>query len=107
EWRDLFHWTLRIAFSSYNEKATDKRMDEVIGIEFTRGIIVRRIGKEELHQLLRRRVFKIGSEPQFACWSMIQLQIDAVHERKVERTSNHLEITSRAYHWTDASRHER
>ena len=61
--RYLLHCSLRIAFSSYNEKSIDKRMDEVIGIEFTRGITICEIGKEELHQ---KQQIAIRQKPRFA-----------------------------------------
>src|SRR5262249_10779227 len=107
EGRYLLLCTRRSVFSSHDEKSIGKRMDEVIGIKSTCGVTVCEIDKEEFQQLLSRGVLKIRSYPQFACWSTIQLRIDFVHERRVERTSNHLEVTSRAYQWTNPGRHER
>ena len=65
-----------------------------------------RIGKEELHQLLRGRVCKIGSEPQFTLEPSIQLRVDLVHECDVQRAHYELEITPRPHHWNNASGHE-
>jgi len=76
----VLYLILRIAFSSYKEKSIDKRMDEVISIESTRGIAICEIGKEKLHQLLRRWVFKIGSKPQVTLGRSVQFRVDLVYE---------------------------
>jgi hypothetical protein len=63
-------------------------VNQVVTIKIAEGGFTFDIRKQEFQQLLCSRVLEIRPVPQFACWSTIQLQIDSVHERQVERTRN-------------------